>query len=73
VSKHTVSVREIRLQIIEQVLASASGRGHVSKRLVYQYDPARNRTYWLVRFLNDGNREYAFETLAEAVDAYNEI
>lgn len=69
-SKHTITVREITQDVIEHVLASASGRQQTPKQLIYQHDLARNRTYFLVR--SEGH-EYAFETLAEAVEAYNEI
>lgn len=66
-----ITVTDIRLQTVNQILATSHGEG-TGKDLVFRYDVGRKRLYWVVREFMGEMRESTFDTLEEAVDAYND-
>jgi hypothetical protein len=71
-ARHVITVDEIRIEPLTQLIASAYGKGQ-AKRLMLHYDIANEKLTFRVFFLNDGPREYVYDLLDEAVDMYNEV
>lgn len=63
---HTININEIKKATIEEIMASSP-----TKQLVYRYNIAYNRTYWIVKVAK--GRTYHCDTLDEAVATYNEV
>lgn len=72
-TRHTITNRELQNVIIEQQLARSIELDAANKQLLFKYDIGRKRLTYVVTLLADGAREYAYDTLEEAIAAYNDL
>ncbi len=68
-TRHIISIDDIRLEPLTQMIASAYGKGQ-AKRLELHYDIQNEKLTFRV---SSHEQESVFELFDEAIEAYNEI
>lgn len=58
-----------RIIVTEDIAFSVSPQ----KRLMFSYDIGRGRLYWVVEHYTNKRYEHIYNTLEEAIEAYNEL
>ncbi len=71
--RHTITRAEMSTIQVAQQIASSSGGGMPSKRLLFVYDIGRMRLGYELHYMNDGKRISWFDDLDEAIEAYNDL